>query len=172
MGRLHDFRSAIMAGSSTSRNLRDGRTSNDLQPKTAKEFPSLFLGNDRTLEPGRVGELKAAEIGAAQVGPFKAGVRHVRLSQAATGQYGVSEIGFAEIGALKVNAVQLPSSERQTTQIRVDQQTSLERRRHERVRDRHLGARQLAILEEGGRYDCAAPFRVLSEHADSIKDSI
>ena len=147
-----------MAGSSTSRNLRDERTSNDLQPKTAEEFPGLFLGNDRAFEPRRVGKLKAAKIGAAQVGSFKARVRHVRLPKAATGQHGVPEIGFSEIGAMEVIAVQLRSSERKPSQICVDQQTSLERRRHERVRDRHLGARQLAILEEGGRYDCPAPF--------------
>jgi len=89
-----------MAGSSTSRNLWDERTSNDLQPKTAKEFPSLFLGNDRTLEPGRVGELKAAKIGAAQVGPFKARVRHVRLSQAATRQHGAERVNDFETGGV------------------------------------------------------------------------
>ena len=75
-----------MAGSSTSRNLWDERTSNDLQPKTAKEFPGLLLGNDRALEPRRVGELEAAEIGAVQVGPFKARLRHVGLPQLDFGQ--------------------------------------------------------------------------------------
>ena len=150
-----------MAGSSTSRNLRDERTSNDFQPKTAKEFPGLFLGNDRAFESRRVGKLETAKIGAAQVGPFKARVCHVRLPKAATGQHCVPEIGFSEIGAMEVIAVQLRSSERKPSQICVDQQTSLERRRHKRVRDRHLGARQLAILEEGGRYDCPAPFGVV-----------
>ena len=150
-----------MAGSSTSRNLRDGRTSNDLQPKAAKEFPGLFPGNDRAFEPRRVGKLKTAKISAAQVGSFKARVRHVRLPKAATGQHGVPEIGLSEIGAMEVNTVQLRSSERKPSKIRVDQETSLERRRHERARDHHLDARQLAILEKGGRYDCPAPFGVV-----------
>src|ERR1019366_5279689 len=44
---------------------------------------------------------------------------------------------FAEIGALEVDAVQLRSSERKPSKIRVDQETSFERRRHERVRDHH-----------------------------------
>jgi hypothetical protein len=147
-----------MAGSSTSRSLWDEGTSNDLQPKTAKELPGLFLGNDRAFEPRRVGKLKTAKISAAQVGSFKARVRHVRLPKAATGQHGVSEIRFSEIGAMEVNAVQLCSSERKPSQICVDQETSLERRRHERVRDRQLGARQLAIQEKGRRYDRPAPF--------------
>ncbi len=39
-----------MAGSPTSHNLWDERTSDHLQPKTAEEFPGLLLGSDRAFE--------------------------------------------------------------------------------------------------------------------------
>jgi hypothetical protein len=49
-GRLRDSGSAFMAGSPTSHNLWDERTSDHLQPKTAEEFPGLLLGSDRAFE--------------------------------------------------------------------------------------------------------------------------